>query len=296
VALRSYVDGPFGQIHLRTAGDPTAARPPLICFHMSPMSSRIYERFVDRVGASRFAVAVDTPGFGMSDPPPHPPAIADYARAMRAAIRELGISRPVDVMGYHTGSMIAADLAAGHPKLVRRLVLVSAPIFTDAERAEMRKSYAPVEPALDGSHLLRRWASYVHHNLGRGLDLDDVSDMFPEGLLGRRNGWWGHHAAFAYAADIRLPEIEHPILVLNPGDDLQEESRRASALMQRGQIVELPMWGHGFLDGFTEDALTLVTSFLDAPDSDPFGAIVVPRSATDAPSSRPAGGSSQTLK
>lgn len=281
MARRRYVDGPFGQIHLRTAGDMAADRPPLICFHMSPMSSRIYERFVDRVGANRFAVAVDTPGFGMSDPPPAPPAIADYARAMRAAIGELGISGPVDLMGYHTGSMIAADLAAGDPQLVRRLVLVSAPIFTDMERTEMRQLYAPVEAALDGRHLLRRWASYVHHNLGRGLDLDDVSDMFPEGLLGGRNSWWGHHAAFAYAADIRLPEIEQPILVLNTGDDLQEESRRAFALMQLGRIVELPMWGHGFLDGFTEDVSTLVMSFLDAPDSDPFAAIVVPKSAKE---------------
>ena len=244
------------------------------------MSSRIYERFIDSVGRARLAVAVDMPGFGMSDPPPGPPAIADYARAMRAAIEALGADRPVDVMGYHTGSMIAADLAADHPNLVRRVVLVSAPIFTDAEQAEMRRLYAPIPPALDGSHLLKRWASYVHHNLGRGLALEDVADMFPEGLLGRRNSWWGHHSAFSYAPDMRLTEIGQPILLLNPGDDLQQETRRAAALIRHGRLVELPAWGHGFLDGFTDDALKLVTSFLDAPDAEPFTGLVVPKSAT----------------
>lgn len=280
MARRTYIDGPFGQIHVRIAGDRMMGPPPLFCFHMSPMSSRIYERFIDVAGRDRFAVAVDTPGFGMSDPPPGPPAIADYARSMWAAIEALGARGPVDVMGYHTGSMIAADLAADHPDLVRRVVLVSAPIFTEAERAQMRRLYAPVPLALDGSHLLKRWAGYVRHNLGRGRGLEDVADMFPEGLLGRRNSWWGHHAAFSYAPDMRLPQIGLPVLLLNPGDDLQQETRRAAALIGHGRTVELPAWGHGFLDGFTNDALQLVAAFLDAPDADPFAQLVVPESAT----------------
>ena len=279
MARRTYVDGPFGQIHVRVAGDQAAERPPLFCFHMSPMSSRIYERFIDAAGRDRLAIAVDTPGFGMSDRPPAPPQIGDYARAMRVAIDGLGVRGPVDLMGYHTGSMIAADLAADSADLVRRVVLVSAPIFTEAERKEMCGLYAAVPPALDGSHLQKRWASYVRHNLGRGLALEDVADMFPEGLLGRRNSWWGHHAAFSYAADMRLPEIVQPILVLNPADDLERETRRARSLIRNGQIVELPAWGHGFLDAFTDDAVRLVISFLDSAETDPFAGLAPPETA-----------------
>lgn len=280
MARRLYVEGPFGQIHLRLAGEGDSGRPPLLCFHMSPMSGRIYERFIDRMAEGRLAVAVDTPGFGMSDPPAAPPAIADYARAMRTAVEALGIRNPVDLMGYHTGSMIAADLAADHPALVRRLILVSAPIFTEAEQSEMRRLYAPIKPSLDGSHLLKRWKGYLHHNLGRGLTLEDVADMFSDGLLGRNIAWWGHNAAFAYAGDIRLPAIAQPILLLNPGDDLQAETRRAPALMRNGRMIELPGWGHGFLDGFTDDAARLASSFLDAPDADPFGELAIPLSGT----------------
>src|SRR3546814_1749582 len=104
--------------------------------------------------------------------------------------------------------------------------------------------------------------------------------MFPDGLLGRNIAWWGHNAAFAYAGDIRLPEIAQPILLLNPGDDLQAETRRAPALMRNGRMIELPGWGHGFLDGFTDDAARLASSFLDAPDADPFVELAIPLSGT----------------
>ena len=274
MARRLYVDGPFGQMHLRMAGKASDGQAPLVCFHLSPLSSRLYERFIDRMAeGGRLAIAIDTPGFGMSDAPPAPPTIADYSQAMLAAIDALGIGGPVDLMGYHTGSIIAADLAASHKHRVRRLVLVSTPIFTDAERADLRRLYGPSRPQLDGSHLVERWNSFVHHYLGRGLELDDVADMFPERLLGRANGWWGHNAAFAFQADMRLPEIEQSMLVFNPNDDLQAETRRASRMMRNGRILELPAWGHGFLDGFTDQAARLIESFLDAPDGDPFGAL-----------------------
>ncbi|MCJ8157370.1 alpha/beta fold hydrolase [Sphingomonas sp. LaA6.9] len=276
---RAYVDGPFGQMHVRVAGE-QGGHPPLICFHMSPMSGRIYQRFLAALAEQgRMAIAIDTPGFGMSDAPPSPPGIADYSRAMQAAIDALGLAGPVDLMGYHTGSMIAADLAADRPDLVRRLVCVSAPIFTAEELAELRLLYAPHMPTADGAHLLKRWQGFVHWNLGRGLTIEDLNDMFPEGLLAGNREWWGHNAAFSYMPDMRLTEVTQPVLVLSTNDDLQEQSRRAPALMRHGRVVELPGWGHGFLDGFPADAADLVRSFLDAPDGDPFGAIRIPQSA-----------------
>ena len=148
---RTYVQSRFGQLHLRIAHPETATRPPLICFHMSPMSGRIYERFLGAIGTDRIAVAADTPGFGMSDAPPAPPEIADYAAAMWDALDALGTTGPVDAMGYHTGSKIAVELALSRPERVRRVILVAAPIMTEAERQEMREHYGPKLPLPDGS-------------------------------------------------------------------------------------------------------------------------------------------------
>ncbi|MET0365585.1 MAG: alpha/beta fold hydrolase [Sphingobium sp.] len=263
---RHYVDGPFGQIHLRIAGEPSE-RPALLCFHMSPMSGRIFANFIAEMGRDRLAVAVDTPGFGMSDTPAEMPEVADYARAMAAVIDALGIDGPVDLMGYHTGSLISCDLARLRPQQIRRVILVSAPLLTDEERAAMRDLYRETPPSLDGEHLMKRWRGYVHHNLGRGLDLEAVADMFPDGLLGRNKAWWGHRAAFNHQPDMGLPEVKQPVLIINPDDDLRPFTPRARDLLVNGHIVDKSAWGHGFLDASTAEAAALARGFLDSDDA-----------------------------
>jgi pimeloyl-ACP methyl ester carboxylesterase len=276
---RTYVQSRFGQLHLRIAHPETATRPPLICFHMSPMSGRIYERFLGAIGTDRIAVAADTPGFGMSDAPPAPPEIADYAAAMWDALDALGTTGPVDAMGYHTGSKIAVELALSRPERVRRVILVAAPIMTEAERQEMREHYGPKLPLPDGSHLAALWRSFLHYNLSPSLPIEQVADAFPDMLSGRNLAWWGHRAAFNHYLERRLPLVQQPVLVFNPGDDLWDFTLRAQPFLTNGQIVDLPGWGHGFLDGFTGDAAALTRGFLDAPEDAPFGSISVPADA-----------------
>lgn len=53
------------------------------------------------------------------------------------------------------------------------------------------------------------------------------------------------------------------MLVINPGDDLAEQTRRAAPLIANGGIIERPGWGHGFLDLHTAEAVDLVREFLD---------------------------------
>lgn len=263
---RHYIDGPFGQMHARIAGG-ASDKPALVCFHMSPMSGRIYTNFIGAMGEDRLAIAIDTPGFGMSDTPDSPPEIADYARAMMAAIDALGVAGPVDLMGYHTGSMIACDVARARPDQIRRLILVSAPIFTDEERQAMKTLYAPEAPKADGSHVMKRWQGWLRHNQPSGLPLEDIADMFPDALLGRGRAWWGHRAAFNHLPDMGLPEVSQPIMVINGEDDLTEYTRRAATLLANGYIVERPEWGHGFLDAATQDIAALARRFLDSSEA-----------------------------
>ncbi|MEQ8248136.1 MAG: alpha/beta fold hydrolase [Alphaproteobacteria bacterium] len=138
---RAFVDGHFGQIHLRKAGpvDPGTQRPPLLCFHQSPNAGSNFTRFLGEMGRDRLAVAPDTPGFGESDAPAAPPEIADYADAMGDVIDALGLDGPVDLLGYHTGVLIAAELALLRPDQVRRLILIGIPVFSAEERAAFEK-------------------------------------------------------------------------------------------------------------------------------------------------------------
>lgn len=274
---RRYVDGPFGQLHVREAGVVQPDRPSLACFHMSPMTGRTFERFMGVLAAvsGRHVLAFDTPGFGMSDAPPSPPSIADYADALIAGIEAMVGPGAVDLMGYHTGSMIACQLAAERPAQIRRLVLVSAPVFSAEDLAQMRAEYRHRAPEADGGHILHRWQRFHHHFSAGGLRLDAINDAFPDGLMGRNIEHWGHDAAFGFVPGMRLDEVAQPVLLLNPEDDLRQHTLPAPALLQHGRMVLLDGWGHGFLDLHADASAALVESFL-AADSDPFAMLVLP--------------------
>lgn len=277
---RSYVDGRQGQMHVRVAGAPEGKHPPLVCIHMSPMTGRVYEKFLGQIGEDRMGIAFDTPGFGLSDPAPAPPRIEDYAQDILSGIDALGIRGPFDLMGYHTGSMTSVALARHAPTRVRRIIMVSAPIFPLQEREQFQKYYGHRQPDAEGTHLLKRWKGFYYHHMRPGATIGQIADSFSDALLGGEIEWWGHRAAFEYELADELARVSQVVLILNPGDDLDMQTRRAQGLAVNSRILEVPGWGHGFLDMHTPEAAVLARAFLDAGDQAPFAGVAVPPSAS----------------
>ncbi|MDA0634696.1 alpha/beta hydrolase [Nonomuraea sp. MCN248] len=257
---RFYLDGPYGQIHLRAVTRPHGRRP-LVCFHLTPGSGRMYEALLAELGADRTAVAPDTPGYGASDPPPGPPAIGDYAAVMAHVVDRLGLGE-VDLLGYHTGSKIAMELAIARPDLVHRLVLVSAPAYTEEEEERQRRELGtPAGPREDGGHLLDHWRGLLRWQ-GLGQTLPLVQREFAEQLRAGPRAHWGYLAAFAYRHADHLPRVPRPVLLLCPDDDLRVPTRRARSLLRDGEYREVP-WGHGMADAHTAELAALLRDFLD---------------------------------
>jgi len=262
---RVYVDGRFGQLHLRIAvpSTPAAERGrPVLCFHLSPVSGAIYESLLGELGQDRIAVAPDTPGYGASDPPPSPPQIADYAAAMGEMMDALGLAE-ADCVGMHTGSKIALELALQRPEAIRHLVLISTPVFTDAELVQMRAEFAPMQLHDDGRHLVDYWKSLTEWR-GPGQTNEDLMRYYPDHLRGGAHRHWGHRAAFDYSYPARLPHATQPILVLNNADDLQRYTPRAMKYIRDGRLLERPDWGHGFLDNHAAEFAAILRGFFDA--------------------------------
>ena len=70
-------------------------------------------------------IALDLPGFGVSQMPERPISVPGYAETATLVCRALGLDS-VAVVGNSMGGFIAAEMSIGVPELVERLVLVDA--------------------------------------------------------------------------------------------------------------------------------------------------------------------------
>jgi pimeloyl-ACP methyl ester carboxylesterase len=261
VVRRRYVDGPFGQVHLR-AGGASGKAPPFYAIHQSPASGRIYEPLLVELARDREVAAGDTPGYGESDAPAEPPTIADYARAHGAALDALGWST-VDVMGYYTGSRVAVELALQRPLQVRRLVLLGAAIYRDDELARERATYAERVPDWKMSHL-KAWWDHLKRHRNPDYPLDSFLRDFAEIQRGGRVSPWGHAAAHAYHLEEKLPLLRQPVVVICTDDAIGAISRRAATYLgTNGRLVDLAVPGQGLIELHTARVAAILRQAFD---------------------------------
>jgi pimeloyl-ACP methyl ester carboxylesterase len=263
---RSYIDGLHGQVHVRSSNARVAGRVPIVCFHATPMSGRSYEPFMVEV-TDRPVYAIDTPGYGESDPPPGPLTIPEYTSALAQVIDALGLAdSPIDLIGTHTGSRMAVELALSRPRQVRRLVLAGCAVYTEAERREQQRwSYEleiPNPEDTGGAQIRRLWESFEKY---RRVGVTDalLERRMSEILRNRERSSWAHVGVFAHDLAPRLPLLEQPVLVINADDDLHEATQRAPALLRHGELVELSPAGFGVFESHPAQCAALVREFLD---------------------------------
>ena len=267
---RVYVDGRFGQMHLRIAvpdtGKPT--RRPLMCFHMSPISSQMFETWLGEMGRDRVAIAVDSPGFGSSDGPTTDTGMTEYAGAMGDVLdspdlKQLDLSE-IDLLGYHTGGRIAAALTLQRPETVKHIVLVGAGMYSREQQKKHYASFARDDTLHeDGSHLLAPWQNMMRWR-GPDRTLEDLMKTYPDMLRGRENQHFIYQANTDFALVEHLGDLTQPLLVLNPRDDLWEYTPLIEPHLKEGdKLINLGDWGIGCLDYHTEEAAEMVRAFVD---------------------------------
>jgi pimeloyl-ACP methyl ester carboxylesterase len=102
--------------------------PPILLIHDILVSHLEFEAIIEPLAAHMRVLAPDLPGFGQSEKPSparYAYGIESFAEAMVDMIAGLGLGR-VSVVGHSMGGAVAITLAAEHPELVERLVLVDA--------------------------------------------------------------------------------------------------------------------------------------------------------------------------
>lgn len=259
---RDYV-GPTGrQVHVqRSTCD--SDRTPVACLHATAYAARSLDPLTAALGEDRPTFAFDTPGYGGSDRPAPGWAVEDYARALLAALDELGVAQ-VDLFGYHTGATLGLEMARLAPTRVRRVAVVGVPYFPagEAREAWRRRLAHPTVLEETLEQFRERW-DFLVGSRPEGMSLARAFDNFVDDLRAWPDGWWAHEAAFTYDYDARLGEIVQPVLVLNPDNHLSEPSRQAAALLPAARVVELPHLSHGIFEVAAQELADHVRSFLD---------------------------------
>ncbi len=217
----------------------------MVLLHQAPLNAHQFDAvFAPLAARGLRGIAIDLPGYGQSDPPDFVPTIADYAGAVPAVLDHLGLES-ADVLGHHTGALVATEVALAHPDRVDRLILNGPLPLEDAERASFMRDVEVREKGFkalpDGKHLSNVFAGRVAYSAG-SVPLERVQDYILWMVGSPGPFWYGHYAAFSYDHAPRMLQVRHPTLILtNTGDAIFEHARRSHALR--------PDWAFTAIDG-----------------------------------------------
>ncbi len=236
---KGYSDGPFGQVHWRIQ-DPetTSFRPDLYCLHPAPFSGLAFTTIMPHLTKDRRVISPDYPGHGGSDAFMPYPSIEDFSEAMLAVATDLSGAEPIDLMGFHTGNLVAVEMALCAPERIRKLALVDVPAFDAATREKYRGATAkPFEITADLICLEQPWDRGMTKRL-ESQGRERSFEMFVEQLRHGRNMNAAFHAGFTYDVEDKLPKVQHPSLVVASQSALLDATRRAAKLIPSTRLVE----------------------------------------------------------
>lgn len=233
---RGYVEGKWGLMHYRQYGE----GPPLLLIHQTPWSSRQFENAAPFLAANRRVIAFDTPGYGESDSPPDAPTIPEYADAIPSFLDGLGIEK-ADVLGHHTGALVAGAFAAHHPERLNRLLLHGAPVYSQEERVQrLNHKHFDQTPKEDGGHYLNYW-TLLKRVIGPNAKLSGLHMGLLSFFTNGEKEWYGHTAAFTYDFKADIPAIACPTLIIsNTADMLASHAERLRLLRPDFEYSEIP--------------------------------------------------------
>lgn len=259
---RHFVEVPQGTVHFAQAGEGE----PVLLLHQTPRSWNEFRGVLPLLGARRFAIAMDTIGFGDSSAlPPGSDSIETWAEAALGLLDALGIEQ-VHVVGHHTGAVIATHLAATSPDRIRSAVLSSCPFDGAAQRAAHLAGRAvvdDVERHPDGSHLLELWRTRAAFYPRDNVDLLEwfIVDVLKAGPRAAE----GHKVVARYDIEAAVSRIRCPVLLIGATNDsyAYPALARLHAALPRAEVEEIEGGMVPLPDQLPEEFAATVTRFLD---------------------------------
>lgn len=256
---RAYVRTRSGVVHVAECGAGAA----VLLFHQTPRSWAEFRAVLPLLGRQGRAIAMDTRGFGDSDPLDGPPSVEAWAGAALDLADALGLDR-FAVCGHHTGAYVALECAAQAADRVTALA-VSGMNFVDADNRAARAGKLvvdEVERQPDGTHLAALWQRRQPNYPADRPDLLEafVLDALKAGPMAAE----GHRVVGRYQMEDRVGMIRCPALVMAAMADQHSfpGARRVAVAIPHAELVEVPGAMVPFPDQMPEEFAAIVTHFL----------------------------------
>ena len=233
---KGYVDTAFGQIHYYAEG---TGGPLLFLFHETALSGNEFEKTLPYLARHCRAVAFDTPGYGMSDPPQGLLTMVEICERLAAAIDSFG-EGPCALAGAHTGASIALDLAADNlSHRATHLVLTGISLINKEMLRASIKKVGGRQIQRDGSHLMDGWNDRIER-WGKAKNIDDL-DMVQwglvEGLRVFERSSWAFHAVLGQDSEGALKKLACPTYFLvGEFDSLTDNDVAATKLVPGSKL------------------------------------------------------------
>lgn len=246
----------------------------VVLLHGCPSSRRAWEELAPAIAAHRHVVAVDLPGFGDSEKP-HPERfrydVEAFAGCVMDLVCALGEGR-VTLVGHDIGAHVAILLAAEHPHLVDKLVLLSPTPYSRVRTPVDRVATTPVLGSLFVKQLGGRvlFRNLVRSTLYSGWE--GVTDERIDALYKEWTPPQAREAALATARATldtraivaRIPRVAAETLIVWGRNDVLGtvvDARRLSRELPNARL-EVVDTGHSPQEEQPEAIVRLVTSFL----------------------------------
>jgi pimeloyl-ACP methyl ester carboxylesterase len=232
----------------RVEGD-LGAGPPLVFVHGVGSDLESWQDVVAGLPKGRAFVRYDLRGHGRSPAPDGPWNVDDFVSDHLRLLAHLGIET-ADTVGFSLGGLIAQRIAATHPEVVRKLVVIGAVAGrTEQEKAAVLRRLAMVEaegPAGAARKSVERWFGneYLAEHPDAGTEIVARMERLDRGT-------YTHAYRVLATTDLAndLGRVRAPLLAMTGEFDIGSPPRMSQLMADRtgGRLLVLPGARHTVL-------------------------------------------------
>ena len=237
---RAFMDDEEGsQVHYWTAGE----GPDLMLIHQSNNSSDEFIGLIPYLADKFRLIAIDLPGFGISDDPAGPHTMERLRDAVIRLADHLELDR-FHLLGHHGGCLVVSSVAATIPDRIERVIMSGTSYPRDLSeeqkagiRAEIRNTF---NPDWEGNEFVRIWRGIARMR-SAGVQSKDLVAPFLNSIRIRQRPYEAWGLLFTWDRTPAQLTMNMPALLIQGElDEVIQDQERLLERFPNGTRITLP--------------------------------------------------------